>query len=366
MITLRTIWLYVGRQFLFWFVVVFCALLALIAAIDAIELLRRAAGKPDVGIALIATMSMLRLPFLGQELTAFAVLFGAIMAFLRLTRSHELVIFRTSGISVWQFLLPALLIAGAVGVVKVMLVNPVSAFALAQYQELEGEYLTGRSSLLALSSGGSLWLRQVDEDRNQAVIFANTVDPDALELSGVEVTLLDGQDHFEGRINAERARLGDGNWELSNAWLARPNATPEFREHYALPTDLTREKIHESFASPETVSFWRLPQFIRALEATGFSALGHRLQWNALLAEPFLLIAMVLIAATVSLRFARQGGLLTLIGFGISAGFGVFIFTAIIHALGLGATLPILLAAWAPAGVTLMLGVSMLLHLEDG
>ena len=244
--------------------------------------------------------------------------------------------------------------------------NPISAFALAEYEKLEGEYLTGRSSLLTLSTGGSLWLRQIDDKGDQAVIYAKKVNPTILELTRVEVTLLDAANKFSGRIDAERAVLGSGAWELKNAWFALPNVTPVFHERYDLATDLTLEKIHESFASPETVSFWELPKFIGALEATGFSALGHRLQWNALLAEPFLLLAMVLIAATVSLRFTRHGGIMVLVASGITAGFGVFIFTEIIHALGLGATLPIALAAWTPAGVALMLGVSMLLHLEDG
>jgi lipopolysaccharide export system permease protein len=366
MISLKTIWYYVGKQFLLWFVVAFLGLLVLVGFIDAIELLRRAAGRPNVGLGAVATMSFLRLPFLSQELAAFSVLFGSIMAFFRLSRRHELVIFRAAGISVWQFLLPALFLAGAIGAAKVTVINPVSAFSLAMFEKLEGEYLTGRSSLLTLSSGGSLWLRQVDDDGNQAVIYAAGVNPEELKLNSVEVTLLNADNRFEGRIDAERAQLGAQAWALQNAWLAKTNATPQFYDSFALETDLTPEKIHESFASPETVSFWELPKFIGALEATGFSALAHRLQWNSLLAEPFLLLAMVLIAATVSLRYTRQGSVMLLIGSGIVAGFGVFIFTEIIHALGLGATLPVALAAWTPAGVTLMLGVSMLLHLEDG
>ncbi len=365
MLTLRTIWIYVGKQFLLWFIIAFLGLLVLVGFIDAIELLRRAAGR-DVGIGTVFSMSLLRLPFLSQELAAFSVLFGSIMTFIRLTRRHELVIFRSAGISVWQFLMPALFLAGAIGAAKVTIINPISAFTLAMYEEMEGEHLTNNSSLLELSTGGSLWLRQVGQQGEQAVIYASAVNPDRLVLDRVEVTLLSSENKFEGRIDAARARLGNGAWILFDAWLAMANTVPEFHDQYSLPTDLTPEKIQESFASPDTVSFWELSAFISALEATGFSALGHRLQWNALLAEPFLLLAMVLIAATVSLRFTRHGGVMILAGSGIAAGFSVFVFTEIIHALGLGATLPITLAAWTPAGVTLMLGVSMLLHLEDG
>jgi lipopolysaccharide export system permease protein len=34
--------------------------------------------------------------------------------------------------------------------------------------------------------------------------------------------------------------------------------------------------------------------------------------------------------------------------------------------LGLGSNVPVILAAWTPAGVSLMAGLAMLLHLEDG
>jgi lipopolysaccharide export system permease protein len=37
-----------------------------------------------------------------------------------------------------------------------------------------------------------------------------------------------------------------------------------------------------------------------------------------------------------------------------------------VFALGLSATIPVILAAWTPAGVSSMLGAAMLLHLEDG
>ncbi len=40
--------------------------------------------------------------------------------------------------------------------------------------------------------------------------------------------------------------------------------------------------------------------------------------------------------------------------------------TSLIQALGLGGNLPVVLAAWTPAGVTSALGLAMLMHLEDG
>src|SRR3546814_15030873 len=97
---------------------------------------------------------------------------------------------------------------------------------------------------------------------------------------------------------------------IENAWLSAPNRTAEFVKNYRLKTDLTITKIQDSFASPEAMSFWELPEFIATLEAAGFSGHRHRLHYYTLLVYPLLLCSMVLIAAVVTLRRSeeRRGG----------------------------------------------------------
>ena len=79
-----------------------------------------------------------------------------------------------------------------------------------------------------------------------------------------------------------------------------------------------------------------------------------------------LLCAMVLIAATFSLRLTRRGGTGLLVVGGLFAGFFLFFMTDVVLALGMSGSIPVILAAWAPAGVFTLLGLAMLLHLEDG
>lgn len=361
-----TISSYILRQFLLWFLVMFATIVAVIGLIDAIELLRRGSGRPDATASVITGMALLRTPFLAQEAIPFAVMFGGIFTFLKMTRNHELVVVRAAGVSVWQFLTPALAAAIVIGIFNVTVLNPLSAIMLSQFEELEGRYFTGRSSLLAVSSQG-IWLRQTGSDsEGQTVIHAARVQPDALQLEDVIVFEFTKDDEFIGRVDAESARLLDGRWELSEAWLTRPARAGVFVERHELPTDLTANKIQESFASPETVAFWNLPRFIKVLEETGFSPVAHRLQFHALLAEPILLAAMVLIAASFSLRLTRRGGTLLLVGAGVITSFFLFLLTNVVQALGLGASVPVILAAWTPAGFCLMAGLTMLLHLEDG
>lgn len=361
-----TLSLYIGRAFLLSFVAFFVGLLALVLLLDVIELLRRAASKPDVTFAIVVQMALLKLPHMGQMLFPFAALFGGMTAFWRLTRSNELAVTRAAGISVWQFLLPALILAFALGVFKLAAFSPLSSVTLSRFQTLEAQHLKGQKSVLAISGGG-LWLRQGTAE-GHAVIFARNLlqQGNRVELLNTITFLYQGQDIFIGRVDANRAVLGDGFWRMEQAWLNTPEAPPEQLDEYWLETDLTMARIQDNFAPPETMSFWKLPEFIQTLEDAGFSAIRHRMQWHTLLAGPLLMCAMVLIAATFTLRHARRGATTFVIASGVLTGFILYFFSDVVYALGMSESIPVTLAAWTPSGVASMLGLAMLLHLEDG
>ncbi|MBF0247538.1 MAG: LPS export ABC transporter permease LptG [Alphaproteobacteria bacterium] len=361
-----TLSLYIGRNFLVSFLGFFFGLLTLILLLDLIELLRRGASKPDATFILMVQMALLKLPHMGQLLFPFAALFGGMAAFWRLSRSQELAVTRAAGISVWQFLLPALFLALALGIVKITAFNPLSSATLTRFQVMEATLLKGQKSVFSISGTG-VWLRQSTEEGHAVIHARNLLQHDnTVELINTVTFLYQGQDTFIGRVDAERATLGEGHWLMKNAWINRPETPPEDVGEFWLETDLTLARIQDNFAPPETMSFWKLPDFIQTLEAAGFSAIRHRLQWHALLASPLLMCAMVLIAATFTLRHSRRGTTTFIIVSGVFTGFMLYFFSDVVFALGLSERIPVTLAAWTPSGVAAMLGLAMLLHLEDG
>jgi lipopolysaccharide export system permease protein len=358
---------YVGRRFLLNFALIFVVLLSIIFLFDAVELLRRAAVRGNVSFADVVTMGLLKLPYLGQEMFPFAVLFGAMAAFWRLTRNHELVVTRAAGVSAWQILAPALLIALGLGLFQIMAFNPLASAMLSRFDRMDATLMKGRSNLLSLSRTG-LWLRQAGDD-GQSVVHAQNFHIDEAEVHLIDVTIFsyDNADHFTGRIVAETGVLKVGFWllrQVRSYGLDDPNGTPS--DEARIDTDITLDNIQDSFASPETLSFWALPGFIRNLDRVGFSATRHRLYWHSLLAAPLLLCGMVLIAATFTLRQSRSGGTTLVVFGGILTGLVLYFFSDVVFALGLRDSIPVTLAAWTPAGVCILLGLAMVFHLEDG
>ncbi|CAK0753771.1 lipopolysaccharide export system permease protein [Azospirillaceae bacterium] len=355
---------YIGRQFLVSFLGLLLLLLLLIVLLDAVELLRRAAGKSDVTVMLVIQMAFLKLPGIGQQMFPFAVLYSAMFTFWKMTRSHELVVARASGVSVWQFMMPVLVMAIVIGGVRIAIINPIGAALIAKYDRLEERYLKGKANTFEVTRSG-LWLRQINEDR-QYLIHADVVNVASSEMQGILVLMFDKDDKFVGRIDAGNAKLSVGFWEIRDGWLNRSGKPTELVKVERIPTDLTMARIEESFARPQTISFWQLPHFISLLEKTGFSAVRHRLHFQSLLAQPLLYCAMVLLAAAFSLRHTRRGGVMWMVVGGVLAGFTLFIVTDVVLTFGISEAIPVFMAAWFPTAVSLLQGTAALFHLEDG
>ena len=356
--------LYVLRLFFFWMAAVLFALGAVILMFDSVELFRKAAQNQEATFGVIMSMSLMKVPHLLERALPVATLIATMLTLWRLNRHHELVVVRSCGVSVWQTLLPVAVGAAAIGVVELVAVNPISAALYAQYQSLEETVLKRRSASAAIS-GGSVWFRQPTGDGHY-FMHANKIEPATGRLTSVMVLMMEEGDRFVRRIDADRARLGWGYWALYDVTVETPPDPPRHALAYRLETDLTLEKIQDSFADPATLSFFELPAFVRVLEAAGVSAINHRLHWHILLAQPLLMVSIVLVAATFSLRPARRGGTRLIFVTGLACGFLLFIVIDVITALGASARVPVWLAAWSPTAIATMLGSAMLFHLEDG
>ncbi|MCR9255194.1 MAG: LPS export ABC transporter permease LptG [Alphaproteobacteria bacterium] len=359
-----TLAFYYARQFAGWVAAVFFGIMAIVFIGDFVEMLRRASDKDAVGITDVIELTLLKQANMAQIVLPFVILFAGLLCLSRLTRTNELVVSRAAGLSAWRFLLPALVVALLLGGFRVAVFNPVASVMTERFELLENRLLGNRGSFLSLSETG-LWVRQSTED-GTAIIHASQIAQEQNQFLDMIAFRFNEAGDFIGRIDARFGELSEGQWLFTDVLLQMENGRPTALERFALPTNLTLDNLQDSFAAPETMSFWELPEFIEVLEQAGFSAQRHRLHFHAMLASPLLLCAMVLIAAAFSLRMTRRGGALGVAAGGIAAGFLTYFVSDLVFALGLSGRIPVELAAWAPATVATLLGAAVIFHLEDG
>jgi lipopolysaccharide export system permease protein len=353
---------YLAWRFLRVILAIFLTIFCLMFVIVFVELIRRASDNPEAGAGTVAALALMRVPFQTETILPFAVLFGAMATFVDLTRKLELVVARAAGVSVWQILAPPLFTAFMIGLISVTVYNPVSSVLKQRSDQMELD-LFGVQGSVRLDHG--VWRRYHGVD-GLAVIHAANSRRGGAELEGVSVNVYSPEGGFVERVEAARATLQPGAWRLEQARVSAPGEPATLVGNYLLATDVTPEELAATAAAPQAVPFWALPRLAAQTMESGLDALGYELQFQKLLARPLLLVAMVLVAASFSLRFFRFGGIARTLAGGVAAGFVLYIMTEVLSDLGGSGTISPVLAAWSPTLVGSMLGTLSLLHSEDG
>jgi lipopolysaccharide export system permease protein len=357
-----------GRYFAGRFVVsalgVFVSIFILLVLVDYIEMVRKTSGLASASAITVAETSLFRVPQLLEKMMPFCILIGAMTCYLALSRRLELVVARAAGVSAWQFIAPALASALALGILATAAYNPMSANLRELSKRMEAE-LFGSAPGGGIQDASGFWINQATND-GQVIINAARSEQQGVRLTGLTLFRFDVDYQFKERIEAREATLEEGQWLFKSARRYSLDGPPVDQDSFTLATSLTPAQVRNSFSTPETVSFWQLPGYIRSSESSGYATAGYRLQYHKLLAQPFLLAAMVMLAASVSLRFFRFGGVQKMVLSGVGAGFLLYVLSKVTEDLSKAELMHPIASAWLPVFVGGLTGFLALLYQEDG
>ena len=346
----------------------FCSIISssFIFLIDAIELSRRISKANDSDIFLALKLALLKLPGMIFEILPFIVLFSSLGTFFLLARRSELIIARASGISIWKLLLPGTSLILLLGFFVIVILQPLIATSTYKYKELEAKFLRGQPSLVTLSENG-LWLKDMNtEDNTYRIINSLGLEKQGSNLEKVIFFNHSKNGKLISRFDSESALLINNSWRLNNIWVYKNKEKPEFKNKIILSTNLTPSQIQENFAPPETISLFNLPKFIRIAEQAGFSATSHKTKFYSIIAFPFFLASMLIIAAPFSVRFIRYEKTNSLVLSGLLSGLFLYTLSNVISAFGSSGVINPVLSAWSPPALAILLGVSALIFIEEG
>ncbi|MBY0291700.1 MAG: LPS export ABC transporter permease LptG [Alphaproteobacteria bacterium] len=354
---------YASRSFLMSFCIALLCVFLIIILFDFAELQRRA-GSKEITLAMKLNMVFLRAPSFLEQVLPFLVFLSALYSFWRMNKSNELVIFRSTGISLWRLILPVSLTALVIGLVDLTTFNPLASAMQARYEKLEKKYFLKTGGDIKVSQTG-LWLSE-KLGTNQVIYRASKIDLKKLEFQNLNIIITSPQNEFIERIDAKLAQIQGGHLELQDGWELQAGKPAEQFSQKSIVTSLDRKKIESLQIHRTGFSFWQLPSYIALLEASGLYSLKYRMYWHSMLASAFWVVAMVLLAAAFSCRPLRQGKTVLLILIGLIVGFFLYFFKDMMIALGTTGGLPPLIAAWLPSIVTAMVGAVMVFNQEDG
>ncbi len=365
----KTLYFYLTRDFLRNVALVFLLFFTLVVAIDMLELSRDLTSSPDVTFLDVLSIAATRAPLFSGDVLPFAVLFGATATLLLLNGRLELVVARASGVSAWQFLAPLLIAALVLGLFASLVYNPLALQGKRVSAGLEAAAF-GRVKGAFSNKTDKFWQR-LPSSTGDTVIKAEVVEDGGARLSGVTAFRFDVEGVTTERYDAGGATFvenadGRNHYLLKDALVSRPGESAVASNDTMIPVQLSREQLQARVQRPVDVGYWQLLETGRRAEDAGKNGLPFFTQLNALNAQPLTFAAMVLIAGTMSLGFARFGIDWRAIAAGLACGFVLYVLTKLVLTFGSNGLVPPWIAAWSPGLVASLIGMTVILNREDG
>jgi len=302
----KTLGIYISIRFLQILFGMVLGLTFLIVTIDFIEQLRKFSNVEGVSLWMLYSISLLRAPLFVEKAFPFACLFAAMITLTQLNTKMELVVARAAGVSAWQFLLPISLSAAVVGVLIATIYNPLSINALRYSENLQAQVIAKKPQQNSNTTQG-YWVKQQDGSGGSTIINAELARNGGQTLDNVKMMRFDAQGSILERLDAKLAIHGGNEWQLSDVKRTSIEGVTSIHKSINLETRLTADELLGTSAKPDSVSFWRLPQVAVSVEKSGTNPKPYIVQYYSLTALPLFFVAMVLIAATVCLKFVRFG-----------------------------------------------------------
>lgn len=358
-----TLFRYLFRRYVAMILQVLAAIIIVAYLVDFTEFARRAGAWAEYTIGKGLYLSAMRMPMIVMLVWPFVALFAAMGVLMSLNRRQELVVARSVGVSAWQFLGPLCLASFLTGAVAVGAINPLAAWSLGAVEEIESTFrgwAPDTSDELRIP-----WFSQ-NTAEGVTIIGASRTARRGTLLGDAVFLRIDHDGNLIERYDARTATLEDGRWKLDDVQRVSADRQKEQLDSVEIISELRPEYIQDRLSSPQTIPVYQLPGVIEVAKALGLQPNRFAMHFHSLVALPMLMVAMTLIAATVSLRFARMGQSASVILGGILAGFLLYVALVVFTAFGNVGFIPPVLAAWVPVIVAMFFGVTFLLHREDG
>jgi len=316
-----------------------------------------------IGIKIPLLLSSLFVPSLFTEMFPFVILLSGIWFFLRIKKTDEIVPIKTSGMSNFSIIIIPSIISIILGIIFITSFNPITSALVKKYETIKGGYEKDKDYLAAITVNG-IWIKEKNLNINSLIRASNL---DGKKLINVTIYEFDQQNNFLRTIQSQSANIISNDWILNNTTVFDSNGKKIFENKnnviYKSIYDLG--KIKSLYSNLNTISFWRLKEEIKILEARGYSTKEVNSKFHRSLAFPFFLLSMILLSGVFTLGNQAKENNWRYVFIAIISSVLIHYFNDFSAALGKTDKLPIQISVWMPIVIIFIFGTVGLIYAEQ-
>jgi len=330
--------LYLYKSHLYGFIVILFIFSMLTLTGDLIENFRKSATK-NVPTSTIFELTLYNFPSLIYEIIPIIIFFSYIFTTVRLIKTSEYTIFKSSGMTNNSLLISPSILFLIISILFILAINPLIAIFHSKYDELNYTHIKQTDKFASISKNG-VWLKQDNEEKNvSSILNSKTIEKEGEILNNFMILEYNQKGSFTGRLNGGKAKLEKGYWTLYNVTEFPRYSESKFHDELVYKTTIKHQDISNSLISPENISIYKLNEFIKLIEKLGYSAIDHKLQYYSLLFMPLFVLSLVILANSLTYRINHNDKIFSLLIMSICAIFIYYFFSNLFNALALSSQL---------------------------
>lgn len=353
---------YIISYFLKYLFAIILVSFSVIFLIEFLGSLRRFYSK-GASFYTVLEISFMNTPLIIQQIMLIIVLVAGMLTFLKLSYTFELVVARSMGFSVWNFILPVATTAFFFGIIFILVINPIVANMYDHFLYLESKY----SHKEYAGINKDIWFKQSNSlDDKKVVVHIKGIDKDNLNIKKISFFIFKNDNKFEYRVDSNNVEPLGNDWKMKNAIITNVNGSTEIKKEYIFFSKLHFEDLSKLYKAPEAIPFLELPKLIDILKTGSIEHLKHVIAWHSILSSPFSYFVIIFVSAVFSFRFSNRANFLILFLIaGFLAGLGIKFFYNVSISFADFNTFAPSIAVWFPIFIVLFLSIYFILINEE-
>ena len=334
----------------------FFGIILIIGILEEIEFFKNI----DVHFSYPIFLSLLNTPSIIFEILPFIFLISTQLFFIKLIDSHELVIFKYSGLTNIGIIKIISLFTFILGILIIIFYYNFSSLLQSKYLKIKNSYSQDNKYLAVINDNG-LWIKDSINDKIN-IINASKVSDQFL----IDVLIVQFNNDFEliRTIESEKIDITTFNWSIKNPNISEDNISKKI-EQMSFASNFDLKKINTLFSNLSSLNIFELIQLRKNYKSLNYSLTEIDSHFNKVFSYPIYLTLITILTSIIMFNISYQKSSLFRIILGIFLSVIIYYISNFFNVLGTSEKIPLFLSIWLPLIILTIINITFILRLNE-